>query len=104
MSKTMKIYSDLDTRQKRIINKLIMSIFDKSIDTDELSRINKLINRSRRRQIAPSKFTTGYMIFYKERFPFLYNNNNPVTKPEKQLESNGKNLPRRKKRFTGNRH
>jgi hypothetical protein len=82
----MPAYKELDHAGRRLVNKLIIGLHDKQLPNGTKQDINRSINRSRRDPSDTGKrYTNGYLIFYKERFPQLKKTDVPVTQIAKQL-------------------
>ena len=70
MNRSLQGYTELDKKQQRLVNKVIMAMHSGQISDADFLNINKLLNRARRSETNrnPKKYTNGYLIFYKERF------------------------------------
>ena len=97
MTKTMTMYHALEAPQKRVVNKLIVATHDKDINDQGLSRINRLINRTRRDHPAPRKQTTAYMEFYRDRFKKLHTKGKSVTELAKVIGAEWQLLGKKQK-------
>jgi hypothetical protein len=69
--KPMNAYAELDSSDKRLVHKLITTIHAKELDSNAWYVINRAINKSRRVDSAnaKTKYTNGWLVFYKQRFP-----------------------------------
>ena len=80
---------------RRLTNKLILSLHNKEIRGDAWHAINRTINRGRRDPNDNGKrYTNGYLVFYKERFAQLKKKEKgkPVTVIAKELGAKWKSL------------
>ena len=69
MNRSLQAYKELNQKQQRLVNKVIMAMHSGQISDADFLNINKLLNRARRSENKnPTKYTNGYLIFYKERF------------------------------------
>lgn len=93
--KPLSAYKGLSDSGRRLVNKLIIGLHTDTIDEDTRLNINRTINRAKR---DPSdnggRYTNGYLVFYKERFPQLKKRekDKPVTEIAKQLGAEWKSL------------
>ena len=88
MSKPLSAYKQLNDSSRRLVNKLIISLTDEKLDDKAKMSINRSINRARREpDDTGKKYTNGYMMFYRERFPQLKkkDKNKPVTDIARQI-------------------
>ena len=77
--KPLVVYKTLSGPDKRLVNKLIVSIHKEQLPQDDRRTINRSINRARNVQKDNGKkYTNGYLIFYKERFPKLKLQDMPI--------------------------
>ena len=69
MNRPLQAYKELDKKQQRLVNKVIIAMHSGQVSDAIWMNINKLLNRARRSENKnPTKYTNGYLIFYKERF------------------------------------
>ena len=73
--KPLVAYSKLEPNEKRIVNKLITSLYRDEINTTSFSGVNREINRTRRGEDDGRKQSNGYLLFYKERYPQIVKEN-----------------------------
>jgi hypothetical protein len=94
-TKPLSAYKELQESDRRLVNKLIISLYKKKVDGDSWHLMNRTINRARRDPSDTGKqYTNGYLIFYKERFAQLKKAGNlkPVTEIAKKLGAEWKAL------------
>ena len=69
MNKPLATYRQLDQKQRRLVNKVIVAMQSGQITDTVWLNINKLLNRARRSENHNlKKYTNGYLVFYQERF------------------------------------
>ena len=73
--KPLVAYSKLKPNEKRLVNKLITSLYRDEITTESFSSVNRKINRTRRGDDDGRKQSNGYLLFYKERYPQIIKEN-----------------------------
>jgi len=73
--KPLVAYSKLEPNEKRIVNKLITSLYRDEISTTRFSGVNREINRTRRGDDDGRKQSNAYLLFYKERYPQIRKEN-----------------------------
>ena len=74
--KAVTAMSELSDVDKRLCSKLIATLKDEKLDPESRSSINRAINKARRgpnsaSPEAKAKYTNGYVVYYKQRFPAL---------------------------------
>ena len=74
-----------------------MATHDEEINEEGLSRINRLINKTRRDHPAPKKRPTAYMEFYRDRFKELYTKGKSVTELAKTIGAEWQVLEQKQK-------
>ena len=97
-TKPIQAYKNLDDSGRRLVNKLIIGLHDKQLPDGTKLDINRSINRSRRNPSDTGKrYTNGYLVFYKERFPQLKKTDAPVTEIAKRLGAEWNSLTEEEK-------
>jgi hypothetical protein len=97
-TKPIQAYKNLDDSGRRLVNKLIIGLHDKQLPDGTKLDINRAINRSRRNPSDTGKrYTNGYLVFYKERFPQLKKTDAPVTEIAKRLGAEWNSLTEEEK-------
>ena len=72
MTKPLTEYKKLNESSRRLVNKLIISLSDETLDDKVKKSINRTINRARRGpDDKVKKYANGYTVFYRERFAQL---------------------------------
>lgn len=66
--KPLEAYGKLDQNKKRLLNKLIVSLYNDEIDSSSFASVNREVNKMRRGPNDGRKKTNGYLSFYKERY------------------------------------
>jgi hypothetical protein len=70
--KPLAAYETLPDDRKRLTNRLIMALHENKLDSNAQLDIRRSINRAKRDPNDTGKrYTNGYLIFYKERFPVI---------------------------------
>ena len=88
MNKPLTEYKKLNDFSRRLVNKLIISLSDETLDDKVKKSINRTINRARRGpDDKVKKYANGYTVFYRERFAQLSKKDRgkPVTEIAKQI-------------------
>ncbi len=68
--KPLHALKELTESKRRLVNKLIVSLYNDQIDEKAHASINRTINRARRSPDDP-KYSNGYLEYYKQEFPKL---------------------------------
>ena len=72
MNKALAEYKKLNDSSRRLVNKLITSLSDETLDDKVKKLINRTINRARREpEDKGKKYANGYTVFYREKFAQL---------------------------------
>lgn len=69
--------AELQDSDRRLASKLVFSLRDQTLSGESQVQINRILNRSRRPagQDLARKYSNGYLVFYRERFPSLRKSN-----------------------------
>ena len=86
----------------RLLLKLIDGIHENCIEEKEMNQIHRIINKCKRAKNPPkSRPPSPYILFYKEQFPNLRQNNEKVSEVAKQIGRLWRNLtPAEKAKYT----
>ena len=78
-------HRDLEAGDKRLVNRLIRDLHEKSLAPAQKDAVARAIRRSRRAEDTPGrnkvKFTNGYLLFYKLKYADIAkaNSDQPIT-------------------------
>jgi hypothetical protein len=77
MSKITELYDKLQTREKRVVLRLMRALSSETdkFDGDELTKICRIINRQSRRK----KGKTGYILYYTQNYQKIKEKNPDLT-------------------------
>ena len=67
-----KLYETLDSSEKKVANRLIKVLATGDLDSKKVRQINRAIGR---RDTTAKKRPSGYILFYKEQYPLVKQNN-----------------------------
>ena len=86
----------------KLLTKLIDAIHDNCIEEKEINQIRRIINKCKRAKNPPkSRPSSPYILFYKEQFPKLRQNNEKISEVAKQIGKLWRELtPAEKAKYT----
>ena len=87
MNKPLTEYKKLNDSSRRLVNKLIISLSNETLDDKVKKSINRAINRARREPDDKGKKYATHTVFYREKFAQLSKKDRgkPVTEIAKQI-------------------
>ena len=73
MNKVNELYDKLETREKRLVMRLLRALTNGPFDEGEIGKICRIINRQTGKE---RKKKTGYILFYTQQYPKVRAKNN----------------------------
>ena len=77
MSKVTDLYNKLETREKRLVMRLLRALSEGPFDDDELTKICRIINRQS--TTGKKRKKSGYIVYYTGEYPKISKKNPEFT-------------------------